>query len=465
MKCPKCGFTSFDFLENCKKCGNDLQEHKSRFGLRSLIYPGVTPTAPSPGVAPDEAAADLATPADSTDFGFDFMSEESPETTAAAEDEEGFDFPAEESGGDDFAGNLGAADDNAFDFTEDSEDQIEATDVEEPIEAADTEPAPESESGDDFDFDNWDDVAEEDTKKKPGDGEEPADPFDFREPAAVERAPETSSDNWAAAEEDFGFAEAPGPEPSGTSVGAFDELPTTEPQAASPVEPGSAPETAAGEELFPLEEEPSAAPSAAFDGFPADRPQSALDDEAGADITWAAESAGEDQPATFDAENASEVIPLPPLTNRIAATTVDVIILAVVFLLFLIAGELTAGDGSGYWLPSLTTVIDQAIPYFLVLFALCFGYFTLFHFLTGQTPGKMLCALRVESANGTPLKFSQAFLRSIGGLFALLPCGLGYLSVLVNRQGRGWNDRFADSRLIPIFTEDDGEETGALLEP
>jgi len=78
MKCPKCGFTSFDFLDNCKKCGQDLQSHKQKFGLRSLIFPtvgkGETPETTT-GLEDSEAATATTATAD-TDFGFDFMSEE-----------------------------------------------------------------------------------------------------------------------------------------------------------------------------------------------------------------------------------------------------------------------------------------------------------------------------------------------------------------------------------------------------
>jgi uncharacterized RDD family membrane protein YckC len=94
--------------------------------------------------------------------------------------------------------------------------------------------------------------------------------------------------------------------------------------------------------------------------------------------------------------------------------------------------------------PSLAT------PYFLVLFAVCFGYFTLFHFLIGQTPGKMLFRIRVVGEEGGGLMFSQAFLRSVGGLLSLLPAGLGYLRIAFDGERRGWNDRLANSRVVPV---------------
>lgn len=33
MKCPKCNFASFEYLNTCKKCGNDLSLHKTELGI------------------------------------------------------------------------------------------------------------------------------------------------------------------------------------------------------------------------------------------------------------------------------------------------------------------------------------------------------------------------------------------------------------------------------------------------
>ena len=76
MKCPKCGYHSFDHLDSCKKCNNDLVEHKAKFNLRGFFSPGqATVTAPEPVI--DEADEELEEASDdSVDFGFDFLDEE-----------------------------------------------------------------------------------------------------------------------------------------------------------------------------------------------------------------------------------------------------------------------------------------------------------------------------------------------------------------------------------------------------
>ena len=33
MKCPKCGYTSFDYLDECKRCGTDLRDVRALLNL------------------------------------------------------------------------------------------------------------------------------------------------------------------------------------------------------------------------------------------------------------------------------------------------------------------------------------------------------------------------------------------------------------------------------------------------
>ena len=84
MKCPKCGYHSFDHLDSCKKCGQGLAEHKEKFNLRGFFFPGhKAATEPEPfgdeSNQEEEPADD-----DTVDFGFDFLdAEEGPVAKAA----------------------------------------------------------------------------------------------------------------------------------------------------------------------------------------------------------------------------------------------------------------------------------------------------------------------------------------------------------------------------------------------
>lgn len=82
MRCPKCGYHSFDFLENCKKCGQGLAEHKARFKLQGFIAPAAIIA------STQEQTTDQTTPSqtarlpedDRIDFGFDFLEQQEQES-------------------------------------------------------------------------------------------------------------------------------------------------------------------------------------------------------------------------------------------------------------------------------------------------------------------------------------------------------------------------------------------------
>jgi predicted nucleic acid-binding Zn-ribbon protein len=47
MKCPKCGYNSFEYLHNCKKCSNSLDAFKDSLGLKPLtVEPVITGIVP-----------------------------------------------------------------------------------------------------------------------------------------------------------------------------------------------------------------------------------------------------------------------------------------------------------------------------------------------------------------------------------------------------------------------------------
>jgi predicted nucleic acid-binding Zn-ribbon protein len=39
MKCPKCGFNSFEYYDICKKCAGDLTSHKQLYAITSIVLP------------------------------------------------------------------------------------------------------------------------------------------------------------------------------------------------------------------------------------------------------------------------------------------------------------------------------------------------------------------------------------------------------------------------------------------
>lgn len=59
MKCPKCGYNSFETLDSCKKCNQDLTAFKESRGIRPIFLQGLSRKAVEP---PQGGGADVAPP-------------------------------------------------------------------------------------------------------------------------------------------------------------------------------------------------------------------------------------------------------------------------------------------------------------------------------------------------------------------------------------------------------------------
>jgi len=407
MKCPKCGFQSFNYLPNCKKCGRDLSEMRDKYRLGDPVLPqhhapktsgAVPPLVDDPfeTTLPDEkeisSTANLASlpddevDADLADY-FDEITAIDPELAATLDpdtdwsenaltlDTFGLEAgePAEPVLPEDEAVSHGTPE--ADHFTTHGDPLSEAVAVPAVAGLFDQDEESSTDSGtpqflSDEDFLLDDDEGLDDWLL---DGEEPS---WRRTAAAISTAGKTTGSH--VDEDDFSLGNVNAPGSTLDQRDAFVKEQTELPFAQVPAESGL---------------------------------------------------------------RAS-------LTGRLLAILLDTGLLAAALALFVLAGEyLRRGQGSLVW-PHPEDLTAQAGPYFLVFFGLAFGYFTLFHYLGGQTPGKMARKLVVVDLSGDPLQFSQAFLRSVGGLMCLLPAGLGFISVLLNRQGRGWNDRLAGSVVV-----------------
>ena len=86
MKCPKCGYHSFEHLDSCRKCGQGLSEHKEKFKLRGFATVGDAAPATTQAAIDDESMTALDT-ADNEpiDFGFDFLDEEEDQSSETPE--------------------------------------------------------------------------------------------------------------------------------------------------------------------------------------------------------------------------------------------------------------------------------------------------------------------------------------------------------------------------------------------
>ncbi len=78
------------------------------------------------------------------------------------------------------------------------------------------------------------------------------------------------------------------------------------------------------------------------------------------------------------------------------------------------------------------------------------AYFTWFHGINGQTPGKMLLRLRVIAASGEPITPGTAFLRWTGYVISGLFFFLGFFWIAIDRRKQGWHDKIALTLVVPV---------------
>jgi hypothetical protein len=87
MKCPKCGYNSFEGYDVCIKCSRDLTTHKATYGLKPIVLQMETRVAMAAALAAEtvSAAAAVPPPEQTVDmFSFDLPDEE-PAATAKEE--------------------------------------------------------------------------------------------------------------------------------------------------------------------------------------------------------------------------------------------------------------------------------------------------------------------------------------------------------------------------------------------
>jgi len=58
MKCPKCGYNSFEYYDTCKKCSSDLSGYKQTYSITSMVLPLEAKEKMAADVFSGEAATD-----------------------------------------------------------------------------------------------------------------------------------------------------------------------------------------------------------------------------------------------------------------------------------------------------------------------------------------------------------------------------------------------------------------------
>ena len=74
-------------------------------------------------------------------------------------------------------------------------------------------------------------------------------------------------------------------------------------------------------------------------------------------------------------------------------------------------------------------------------------YFAGFWVHGGQTPGMRAWSLTLTTSAGRGVSWRRALLRLLAAVLSSLPAGLGWLWMLIDRQGLTWHDRISGTRL------------------
>jgi uncharacterized RDD family membrane protein YckC len=132
---------------------------------------------------------------------------------------------------------------------------------------------------------------------------------------------------------------------------------------------------------------------------------------------------------------------------RLFAVPLDGAIVASVWLLGLLWAIIVYRVGLYYplGLDGIFLLACGAATLGLVLSAV---YFVGFIGTCGQTPGKMLFAVRVVRRDGQRVGYARAFVRWVGYGLGILTLGLGFLGALLNRDRRALHDCLAGTRVV-----------------
>lgn len=125
---------------------------------------------------------------------------------------------------------------------------------------------------------------------------------------------------------------------------------------------------------------------------------------------------------------------------RVVAVLIDGVVLIVAQGILFGAGWILWGEGLG-----AGTAVRGATKLFSSLIGA--GYTIVFHWMWGQTLGKMALQIRVVSMGGGPLSFGQAVGRYFASFLSALILGIGFIMAGVRSDKRALHDLLAGTRV------------------
>jgi uncharacterized RDD family membrane protein YckC len=128
-----------------------------------------------------------------------------------------------------------------------------------------------------------------------------------------------------------------------------------------------------------------------------------------------------------------------PLFRRLAAFCYDLLLLtALIFCFTLIVLTMRGGR----------EIPPGSLWFEVCLVAIAAAFFAGFWAHGGQTLGMRAWRIRVVADDGAPLDWPRALARFAAALVAALPAGLGLWWSAFDTRGRGWHDRWTQTRVV-----------------
>jgi len=131
------------------------------------------------------------------------------------------------------------------------------------------------------------------------------------------------------------------------------------------------------------------------------------------------------------------------LTTRVLADLTDIVIVAAIYILFIVTTYLQ--------MPGGVSLDRRTVGIYGAGFLLLVGvYFLLFMLSASQTPGMKTRQLLAVSREGVPLEPRTACMRGFGYLISIVPLMLGFVWAFIDPEHLTWADKVSGTYLKKI---------------
>lgn len=468
MKCPKCNYVSFDYLDTCKKCGYDLAEYREERGIK-VVKPEpmdifgekekkdeTLPESPEVSETPVE---DKAREEEKEAIEIEPTLEKGVESETKKEKEEEsiqdkaiepieLEEPTDELeiekgvsetekkedlGGDEVAKEervieLDDLEGDTESLTEETllkkqKEEIEESAPKEQEEKEESPPEKKDEPGSDSEIEKSDNPGEGDHKKGNED----------RETKDVSKGGEAGNDSGPLVEEDL-------PEQEKEEKG--DQENTTKKDDEESIKKKDLEETTEAKDSI-------------LDKTEEIQEKESEEQDKKTDPLALEESAEDAEEAKTEDESKGEKA---DFKNRLLANIFDLCLLGLINIIFIflslftiVGWDLVFSDF--FSIALLGSQFSFSKLMFIFIFLLIFtGYFVYFLWRDGQTIGKMLLKVRVVSVDGQPLTLKKALLRSFSYLASILTLGIGFFWIKFDKNNEAWYDRISKTHVVKLYS-------------